>query len=97
LHQQLDDVPIGHFKILIGNESRHVKISFVTLEDGDWQSRLPPVPEGRAQIGLNIRAQMKAESLQQIVEQSLAGLKVQNLSVSAFHPRWPTPTHRMMD
>ncbi len=97
LRQELREVSIGHFKALIGNDTRSVKVSFVTLDDPTASTTPSTLPEGRVQIGLNIRAQTDADTLRRIAEQSLSGLTIHELSISAFHPGWPTPTHRLLD
>jgi Ni2+-binding GTPase involved in maturation of urease and hydrogenase len=88
---------IGHLKFFIQAGDLETKLSFTTLEDPDWDSSLPALSGGKIRLLVNARVEMPAQDLRDLFRNELnkAGGVYLEGGVSYFHPRQPTPTHRI--
>lgn len=89
---------IGHLKFLIDGR---IKINFTTGGGQKPDFKIQPAPT--AALLINIRVQIGAKMIRQIVDETIKQVEVQSAckvvvhSVAAFHPGYPRPTYRMMD
>lgn len=97
VRESLGDIPVGHLKIVLWNDAQSAKISFPTLDEPGWETSVPHFLAGQIRVMLNLRAESGADTLRNRVEKALKGLPTDNIEVDAFHPRWPTPTYRLLD
>jgi Ni2+-binding GTPase involved in maturation of urease and hydrogenase len=92
---------IGHAKFVIEAGGAQAKISFPTLEEPGWQAEVPELPGEAFSLLVNARVEAEAEALSALVRQAAAralagtGAVLRVASEEAFHPGYPTPTHRM--
>jgi Ni2+-binding GTPase involved in maturation of urease and hydrogenase len=93
--------PIGHVKFLLQDDRSQVKISFPTVDETGWQQQVPDFAGSQIDILLNARVAAPADALQAMVEKVIADWKrdsawqLETLQATAFHPRFPQPTHRL--
>ena len=96
-HQQ---TPVGHLKFLIDGQQAPIKISFVTLDETDWQPDIPDLTGDQVTLMVNARVQLGADVLRDAVSKAVAEVQAQHggtyeaLDVAYFHPAYPRPTHR---
>jgi Ni2+-binding GTPase involved in maturation of urease and hydrogenase len=96
-----NQIGIGHLKVMVKSGDQTAKISFTSLEAGDWVSELPPFPESDVDLLINARVETTAENLLKLVQNALGfaqeqiHFSYQQLSLEAFHPGKPQPTHRI--
>lgn len=94
---------IGHVKFMVhGSDSaQDVKISLPTLAEPDWQERVPAMAGNQVTVMVNARVETSAEALRELIgraaQQAAAetGATLRESNVSAFHPAFPAPTHRI--
>ncbi len=95
---------IGHVKFMLrgGDPAQDVKISLPTLAGPDWQQSVPDVPGNQVTLMVNARVEMPAQALRELIARAgqqaaaQAGATLRESNVSAFHPAFPTPTHRFV-
>jgi Ni2+-binding GTPase involved in maturation of urease and hydrogenase len=93
---------IGHLKFLVQGGGAQAKISFTTLSDGEDGEPIPAIPGRQVSLLVNARVEMPAEELHNLLDRALERVSASMNSgfsttgVSYFHPRYPTPTHRMV-
>jgi hypothetical protein len=87
---------IGHLKFILRAGAVESKLSFPTIEEPGWQSRIPVLPGTQVEVLVNARAELPAEDLQVLLRQALdqPAVQVEFLAGEAFHPKEPRPTHR---
>ena len=91
-----EKIPLGHLKFWVNDRQ---KISFSLSEELiEWPQ---PAKGSSCNLLINARAQIEPERLRQMVEESIhatreVGSTIKNISVSAFQPGYPRPTHRMV-
>lgn len=94
---------IGHVKFMVhGSDSaQDVKISLPTLAEPDWQERVPAMAGNQVTVMVNARVETSAEALRELIGRAAqqaaaeAGATLRESNVSAFHPAFPAPTHRI--
>ncbi|MCS7060413.1 MAG: GTP-binding protein [Anaerolineae bacterium] len=96
-------IPIGHVKFLIHGAAPngHVKISLPTLSEPNWEDAVPSLDGRQVGIMVNARVETTAAALQDLIckatkqAETETGATAHEANRSAFHPAFPTPTHRM--
>ncbi|MBZ0291662.1 MAG: hypothetical protein K8L99_03760 [Anaerolineae bacterium] len=92
------DIPIGHLKFMLWDDTYQAKVSFLSLDDQEWQSQVPPFNGSALHVILNLRAETTPQILRQIAEDALNRIGgVQWESLDAFQPGWPLPVYRLTD
>jgi Ni2+-binding GTPase involved in maturation of urease and hydrogenase len=88
---------VGHLKFLLQTEGFEDKFSFTSLEETDWEERLPQELAGAPRLLVNARVEMPAEDLRALFLGVLnaCGSAYHESGVSFFHPAQPNPTHRI--
>ncbi len=91
---------IGHLKFLLQGEGFSHKISFATIFDEGWKSRLADYEISAIQIMVNSRIETTPDVARLLVQNGLAAISAPGVFVSeghqqAFQPGFPTPTHRI--
>lgn len=95
--------PIGHVKFMArgSDPSQDVKISLPTLAEPDWPARVPDMAGNQITVMVNARVETSAEALRELIGQAVqrataeTGATARESNLSAFHPAFPTPTHRI--
>ncbi|MAT41156.1 MAG: hypothetical protein CL609_02365 [Anaerolineaceae bacterium] len=97
------NIPVGHLKLLIRDSHKHQKISMTSLyEMEEFQFR--PNDEWKSPVTLLINARLECSQLEisQLMQsvfnqnQKEHALLVKIVDEEAFHPGFPTPTHRLI-
>jgi hypothetical protein len=94
-------LPIGHVKFLLEAIGTSVKISLPMQNEADWESEVPHLPGNILNVLINARVQTEAQTLSELVSAAIhevaerEGIQITEQDVSAFHPGFPQPTHRM--
>ncbi len=71
---QAEKIPVGHLKFFLDWDGGDCKLSFPTLEEGDWQSRLDGVAAGKVKMLVNGRIQAAPAKLNRMVAAALEGM-----------------------
>lgn len=95
--------PIGHVKFMArgSDPSQDVKISLPTLAEPDWPARVPDMPGSQVTVMVNARVETSAQALRALIGEAVqrataeTGAIARESNLSAFHPAFPTPTHRI--
>ncbi len=93
--------PIGHLKFLLSDGYRQKKISFTSVERGEYKLNSNDADSDRVVVLINARVQTHPGFLKRIVEDSileselLKGCRITEGRWSGFKPDYPRPTHRM--
>jgi G3E family GTPase len=93
---------VGHLKFLVQGGGAQAKISITTLSGGEVGYAIPTIPGSQVSLLVNARVEMPAEELHDLLDRALAQVSAgmnsgfSTTGVSYFHPRYPTPTHRMV-
>lgn len=84
---------VGHIKLVLAGH----KLSLPTLPEPGWQANVPHLPGTSHQALFNARAELPAAELEGLLRAALeqAGIALEALELSAFHPAQPNPTHRI--
>jgi Ni2+-binding GTPase involved in maturation of urease and hydrogenase len=96
-----EQIPLGHLKCVVEAGSGVTKISFIAFESDAWRAQVAELPGTSAMLLLNLRAEAEASRLRTLVAAAVqqAGADGQaaciESDVSAFHPGFPKPTHRL--
>lgn len=94
-------VPIGHLKAWVQSAAGEAKLSVTALDGLDWEAQLPARVADDATVLINTRVELAAPALralmQEVVAQATAAghATYTESAVAAFHPAFPTPTHRL--
>jgi Ni2+-binding GTPase involved in maturation of urease and hydrogenase len=94
-------LPVGHVKFLVRADGRETKISLPALFDDAWRDEVPAVAGADARVVINARVQMPAEELRALAAAAAreaaerARAVYTETELSAFHPAFPRPTHRL--
>lgn len=94
-------LPIGHVKFLLEAIGTSVKISLPMQNEADWESEVPHLPGNILNVLINARVQTEAQTLSELVSAAIhgvaerEGIQITEQDVSASHPGFPQPTHRM--
>jgi Ni2+-binding GTPase involved in maturation of urease and hydrogenase len=94
-------LPVGHVKFLIRGQTFEQKVSFVTLEEPNWQEQIPSTSDDQIHMLINARVETEASTLREIVHCALeesvnqGNFTYVESAISAFHPGSPRPTHRV--
>lgn len=93
---------IGHLKFILEGsgvqaDGHAVKLSFPSLEEPGWQSRVPEIQGTQVSLLINARVELPAQELQSILENALQDSRMDYRIENgmAFHPSEPRPTHRL--
>ena len=68
---QAEQIPVGHLKFFLDWEGGDCKLSFPTLAEGDWQSRLEGAAAGEVKMLVNGRIQAAPAKLNRMVAAAL--------------------------
>jgi Ni2+-binding GTPase involved in maturation of urease and hydrogenase len=84
---------IGHLKAVVEG---YGKISFTAIAAEDWQEQVPQIDTDTFRLLLNARVETGAAVLEDRVRAALAacGAEYTIVESAAFHPGFPSPTHR---
>jgi Ni2+-binding GTPase involved in maturation of urease and hydrogenase len=92
---------VGHLKVFISTGAgQSTKLSFPTLQVGGWERQIPMLQGTHVEILVNARVEMGAEELNRLIQAALAETAAEGVegyqaaNLAAFHPSYPTPTHR---
>ncbi|HEY9078361.1 MAG TPA: GTP-binding protein [Anaerolineaceae bacterium] len=95
------NLPTGHIKFLVQTGEITAKISRTALGDTDWTTSLPQFTSNQVKIIINARVETTALRLKALVTNAIQqallplGISYTEHDQAAFHPGYPTPTHRM--
>jgi Ni2+-binding GTPase involved in maturation of urease and hydrogenase len=93
-------IGLGHLKFLISDRNHHVKLSVVSLQDeveeiktdGNWISPLTFTVNARLECSAEqIITMFKKIFFEQLINEKI---RIDIVNEQAFHPGFPTPTHR---
>ena len=93
-------IGIGHLKFLISDKNQHEKISIVSLQDDSKDLKINTNWESPILFTINARLECSAEQISDAFSRVFFGdikkdqIKIEVLNEQAFHPGFPTPTHR---
>jgi Ni2+-binding GTPase involved in maturation of urease and hydrogenase len=96
-------LPVGHLKFLVKGQNEDVKISFVSMDEVDWEDNIPKITGTRHTILVNARIEGTPDKLRDIVHNAVlitqeSGMaRLEESMVTTFHPGYPSPTHRIDD
>ena len=96
-----EQAAIGHLKFILESGGVSTKLSFTSLEDPNWRGTLPRGLGHEIRVLVNMRAELEAERLRQILQAALHrtaeifDFRYEESHVDFFHPAPPKPTHRL--
>ena len=100
-------MPIGHVKFMIrgagpgAGPGADVKVSLPTLAGDAWEQDVPELAGDRVSLIVNARVETAAYQLRDVVSHAIqhaassTGATPRESNLSVFHPKFPTPTHRL--
>ena len=91
---QREQWPVGHFKCAIESEADPAKISICETA-ADWRDAVPELAGTEVTLILNARVQAGAGRLREVVNEAVRSVNGIATQTAAFHPGFPTPTHRL--
>ena len=96
---ELEDAVVGHVKFAIETDVGRYKVSVTTEDRVSWRDQIADVRGATANVLINARVVAGADDLQRIVSDAVDGVRGATAigdSTEAFHPAYPTPTHRIL-
>jgi G3E family GTPase len=97
----VQNLPIGHVKVIIKGACESVKLSFVAEDVPGWENDIPDLSGTCISILLNARVEGDPHLLREIVHSSVLATEsggftqVEEKAITSSHPGFPKPTHRI--
>lgn len=94
-------LPLGHVKFLIDDGRRRLKVSLPNPPQTGWNPALGALEDGDVQVIVNARVAGEAATVARLLDEaatavlSTHGAPFSTIAAEAFHPGFPTPTHRL--